>query len=182
MTGAQAEAHAVLRDPTLAAYLAVMSRAVFQAGLSWAAIDRQWSALYSAFDAFDPHKVAQYRDKDVQRIMGTPGILHSERKIRTTIANAKAMLELDGVHDGFRNYLRSHDSYNALVSDIRCRFSYVGDISAYYFLFRVGEKVPPFDRWITTVKGDHPRIREMVGATPAQSRPRTKARSTQTRK
>jgi 3-methyladenine DNA glycosylase Tag len=182
MPGAQAVAHDRLRDPTLADYLAVMSRAVFQAGLRWADIDRQWAALYTAFNAFDPHKVARYDDEDVQRIMLTPGILHSDRKIRTTIANAKVMLELDRAHGGFRNYLRSYDSYDALVSDMRHRFSYVGDISAYYFLFRVGEKVPPFDGWIKTVKGDHPRIREMVGANAAQARPRTKAQSAQTRK
>jgi len=166
MTGAQSKAHDRLRNPTLADYLAVMSRAVFQAGLSWAAIDRQWAALYEAFDGFDPIKVANFGDKDVERIMQTPGILHSERKTRVTIANARAMLELDRTHNGVRNYLRSYDSYDELLSDIRHRFSHVGDISAYYFLFRVGEKVPPFDRWIKTVKGEHPRIREMVGAAP----------------
>jgi len=138
---------------------------VFQAGLSWAAIDRQWDSLCVAFEGFDPRKVARYREPDVKRIMAAPGILHSERKIRATIANAKAILELDREHRGFRNYLRSHRSYGQLVSDLRTRFSYVGDISAYYFLYRVGEKVPPFARWSKTVKGDHPRIREMVRAT-----------------
>src|SRR5579864_1669076 len=149
---------------TLTDYLAVMSRAVFQAGLSWAAIDRQWNALCAAFDDFDPKIVARYRDKDVRRIMQHPGILHSERKIRASIRNAQAMLELDRKHHGFRNYLRSHGTYEDMTDDLKRQFAYLGDVSAYYYLFRVGEDVPPFTRWIKTVEGDHPRIQEMVKA------------------
>jgi 3-methyladenine DNA glycosylase Tag len=159
---AKTTAHNRIATPSLSDYLAVMSRAVFQAGLSWAAIDRQWVALCDAFDGFDPRKVAKYRDKDTARIMAHPGILHSERKIRATIANAQALLELDREHRGLRRYLRSHASYEALTADLKAHFKYVGDISAYYFLYRTGEDVPAFGRWIKTVEGDHPRIREMV--------------------
>jgi len=127
--------HARIASPSDADYLAVMSRAVFQAGLSWAAIDRQWEQLVAAFGGFAPPTVGAYGDRDVGRIMAHPGILHSERKILATIHNAQALL--------------------AVAQE---------DISAYYFLFRCGEQVPPFSRWIKTVKGDHPRIREMVQA------------------
>jgi 3-methyladenine DNA glycosylase/8-oxoguanine DNA glycosylase len=143
-----------------------MSRAVFQAGLSWAAIDRQWDSLCQAFGAFDPKRVARYGEPDVRRIMAHPGILHSERKIRATIRNAQTFLDLDREHGSFRRYAQSFKTYDAAADDIKRRFSHVGDISVYYFLFRVGERVPPFDRWIKTVEGDHPRIREMVGAAP----------------
>jgi 3-methyladenine DNA glycosylase Tag len=155
-------AHRRISSPTLSDHLAVMTRAVFQAGLSWAAIDRQWVGLRDAFDNFDPRKVARYTDKDVARIMVHPRILHSERKIRATIANARALIDLDRTHKGIRKYLRSFDSYAALTQGFRKHFKYVGDVSAYYYLFRVGEKVPPFARWIKTVEGDHPRVREMV--------------------
>jgi 3-methyladenine DNA glycosylase Tag len=156
--------HKRIQTPTLRDYLAVMSRAVFQAGLRWADIDRQWAALCEAFDGFDPGKVARYRQPSVRRLMAYPGILHSERKIRATIYNAQTMLDLDREHGGFRRYLRSFKSYEAVTADLKERFSHVGDISIYYFLFRVGEKVPPFARWIQTVEGDHPRVREMVTA------------------
>jgi 3-methyladenine DNA glycosylase Tag len=156
--------HSRIVKPSLSDYLAVMSRAVFQAGLSWAAIDHQWNALLDTFEGFDPRTVARYGDKDVRRIMSHDGILHSERKIRATIANARALLELDRQHRGFRSYLRSHRSYDDLTGDLRRHFKFVGDVSAYYFLYRVGETVPPFGRWIKTVEGEHPRIREMVTA------------------
>lgn len=154
--------HDRIAKPRLADYLAVMSRAVFQAGLSWAAIDRQWDALRKAFDEFDVKKVARYRNPDIKRIMASPGILHSKRKIEATIKNAATILALDKEYKGFRKYLRSLGSYEELTADLKRRFSFVGDISAYYFLYRVGEPVPPFNRWIKTVEGDHPRVREMV--------------------
>ena len=154
--------HKRIEKPALADYLAVMSRALFQAGLSWAQIDRQWLSLYKAFDDFDPRKVAKYLDPQIRRIISTPGILHSERKIKATIHNAGVMLELDKEYDGFQKYLRSHGSYHDLTADFKRRFSYIGDISAYYILFRVGEKVPTFEKWIKTVEGEHPRIQEMV--------------------
>jgi 3-methyladenine DNA glycosylase Tag len=164
------KSHVRIAKPSLADYLAVMSRAVFQAGLSWAAIDRQWEPLRKAFDDFDVKEVARYRTSDIGRIMKSSGILHSKRKIQATIKNAAAMLALDKEYKGFRNYLRSLGSYDELTNDLKKRFSFVGDISAYYFLYRVGEPVPSFNRWIKTVEGDHPRIREMVAKTTAKTR------------
>jgi 3-methyladenine DNA glycosylase Tag len=143
-----------------------MSRAVFQAGLSWAAIDRQWDCLCDAFDGFDPRKVARYGERDIRRIMAHPGIVHSEPKIRATIRNAQTFLDLDREFGSFRRYARSFKTYDSIASDVKRRFARVGDISIYYFLYRTGERVPPFNRWIKTVKGDHPRIREMVSAAP----------------
>ena len=154
--------HPRIAKPSPSDHLAVMTRAIFQAGVSWAQIDAQWERLLEAFQGFDPAKVSRYADDDVRRLLDTPRILHSERKIRAAIDNAKQMLVLDREHKSFRTYLRSHATYADLTADLRRRFKYVGDVSAYYYLFRVGEKVPPFGRWIKTVEGDHPRIREMV--------------------
>jgi len=139
-----------------------MSRAIYQAGISWALIDRQWGGFVEAFEDFEPVIVAAYGDVDIARILVHPGIVHSERKTRATIQNAQTMLYLDKEHGGFALYLHSHCSYAELRDDLQCRFAYVGDVSVYYFLYRVGEPVPPYERWALTVKGHHPRIREMV--------------------
>lgn len=154
--------HPRIAKPTLADHLAVMTRAIFQAGVSWAQIDAQWERLVDAFEGFDPRTVSRYGDPDVRRILETPRILHNERKIRAAIDNARMMLALEREHKSLRRYLRSHNSYAALTADLRHRFKYVGEVSAYYYLFRVGENVPPFARWIKSVEGDHPRVREMV--------------------
>lgn len=170
-----ADIHTRFQPRALADYLAVMSRAVFQAGLSWAHIDRQWERLAAAFGGFDPATIAKYRPEDVARIGRTPGIVHSERKVRATIHNAQTMLQLDKRFGGFARYLRSFSSYEAVSADIKERFAFVGDVSVYYFLFRVGEKVPSFVRWAKTVKGEHPRIREMASAAKPARQPKARA-------
>jgi hypothetical protein len=154
--------HVRIARPTPADYLAVMTRAVYQAGLSWAAIDRQWSALCDAFGGFEPTVVARYGATDIRRITRHGGILHSERKIQATIHNARALVAIQREYGSIPKFFSSLPDYDAAVAQIKERFSNVGDISVYYFLFRTNHKVPPFARWIKTVKGDHPRIAEMV--------------------
>jgi 3-methyladenine DNA glycosylase Tag len=146
----------------LADYLEVMTIAAFQAGVSWAMIQNKWANFRKAFADFDPKIVAKFSEAEIIRLMDDPGIMRSEKKIRGTIDNARIILELDAKHNGFQNYLRSFDSYQKLSADIQKRFKYVGEMSVYYFLFRVNEKVPPFDPWIVTIEGEHPRMREMV--------------------
>lgn len=139
-----------------------MSRAVFQAGLSWAAIGKHWEAYREAFDGFDPLKVSAYTEGDVDRLMRAGGVLHSTRKIRATIQNAQALMELEAKHAGFKNYLLSFTDYATLSKDIRRNFKFMGEMNVWYFLFRVGQPVPHFEQWVTTIPGDHPRMKEMV--------------------
>jgi hypothetical protein len=159
----------VIVPGSLADYFEVMTRAVFQAGVSWRQIAAQWDAYREAFAAFDPAAVASYDDLDVERVLATPGILRMPKKVRATIANAGALigLERDG---GFACYLRSFDSYAALAKDLKARFALMGDMNVWYFLFRTGEPVPRFESWVATIRGDHPRMREMVEQARAQGR------------
>lgn len=147
---------------SLGDYLEVMTRAVFQAGLSWQMIAERWEAFQEAFEHFDVEHVARYTEGDVDRLMREDGILKSSRKIRATIKNAQTLIELDKKHGGFENYLRSFPSYPALGADLRRKFKFLGEMNVWYFLFRVREPVPRFDAWVTTIPGEHPRMREMV--------------------
>jgi 3-methyladenine DNA glycosylase Tag len=158
-------------DPTsLADYFEVMTRAVFQAGVSWKQIAEPWESYRDAFAGFDPVRVAAYDAIDVDRVLATPGILRMPRKVRATIANANALLEADREYEGIRNYLRSFDSYASLAKDFTRRFSFMGEMNVWYFLFRTGETVPRFEVWVKTIRGDHPRMREMVELARGQGR------------
>lgn len=147
---------------TLDDCLEVMTKAVFQAGMRWSMIDKKWPAFRKAFLNFDIANVAKMTDKDVRRLSEDEGIIRSPKKIEGTIHNAKTLLQLDAQYNGFRNYLQSFDSYDALSADIKRRFAFMGEMNVYYFLFRIREPVPPFDEWIETIPGEHPRMREMV--------------------
>jgi DNA-3-methyladenine glycosylase I len=68
----------------------------FQSGLSWLTILRKRPAFRTAFDGFDPVKVAEYQQQDVDRLMNDARIVRNRRKIEATIANAHAALQIPG--------------------------------------------------------------------------------------
>jgi 3-methyladenine DNA glycosylase Tag len=152
----------VIQPESLADYLEVMSRAVFQAGLKWSLIEAKWPAFQRAFCNFDVEKVASFTDEDIERLSQDESILRSPKKITATVEHARTILELDRKHNGFANYLRSFSDYDKLSKSLKKNFKFMGEMNAYYFLFRVGEPVPAFDDWVKTIPGDHPRMKEMV--------------------
>lgn len=66
----------------------------FQSGLSWLTILRKRPGFRSAFDGFEPSRVAGYNDTDVDRLMSDPSIVRNRRKIEATITNARAVLRM----------------------------------------------------------------------------------------
>lgn len=152
----------VIPAPTLDDHLEVMTRAIFQAGLSWAFIDSRWDAFRAAFEGFAVRVVATYGEGEIDRLMETDGIVHSRAKIAGTIANARALAALALEFGDVAAYARSFPDYAALYADAKKRFAYLGDLSCYYWLFRTGLPVPTFEEWITGQERDHPRMREMV--------------------
>ena len=54
---------------------------VMQCGLNWLMMLKKRNVIRDCFDDFDYEKVALYSEKDIQRIMQTDEMIHSERKI-----------------------------------------------------------------------------------------------------
>ncbi|KRE81943.1 DNA-3-methyladenine glycosylase I [Arthrobacter sp. Soil763] len=71
-----------------------ISLEAFQAGLSWATILRKRPAFRAAFADFHPETVASFTEDDVDRLLQDAGIVRNRLKIRATITNARATLEL----------------------------------------------------------------------------------------
>jgi len=76
-----------------------LSLEAFQSGLSWATILRKRPAFRAAFAGFDPHVVADFGSDDVDRLLADAGIVRNRAKIEATIANARAVVQLDGGFD-----------------------------------------------------------------------------------
>lgn len=68
----------------------------FQSGLSWLTILRKREAFRAAFAGFEPLRVAAYGEADVLRLLADAGIVRNRPKIEAAVANARAVLELDG--------------------------------------------------------------------------------------
>jgi len=136
-------------EPTgLADYLEVMTKAVFQSGMSWQVVEAKWGGFREAFAGFDPATVAAFTGDDVERLVEDTRIIRNRRKIEATISNAETMLALDGGTGGFSGWLRSHDDFEATVAALRGEFRFLGDTGTYFFLYVVGERVPPHEEWM----------------------------------
>jgi DNA-3-methyladenine glycosylase I len=131
----------------------------FQAGLSWLTILRKREAFRSAFDGFDYARVAQFREDDVQRLLGDAGIIRHRGKIEAVINNAGRALELVEEQGSIAHYvwgyepaarhggldrpqlaaLASTEDSTALAKDLKRRgWRFVGPTAVYAFMQAMG--------------------------------------------
>lgn len=133
----------------------------FQAGLSWITILRKRENFRAAFEQFDFKKIAHYRNSDVERLLGDPGIVRHRGKIESVINNANRALELVKEYNSLSAYFarwtiddserpRKFDEANlraitstatskAISKDLKKRgWSFVGPTTIYAFMQSTG--------------------------------------------
>jgi len=79
----------------------------FQSGLSWLTILRKRESFRAAFAGFDPERVAAFGDDDFARLMADAGIVRNRLKIEATIANARAVRDLQAAGESLTDLLWS---------------------------------------------------------------------------
>jgi DNA-3-methyladenine glycosylase I len=130
-----------------------------QAGLSWETILQKRERYRRVFAGFDPAKVAQFDAKRVRKLLGDPGIVRNLLKIKATVANARAFLQLQEQFGSFDSYIwkfvggspirnrwKTHKSVpsqtplsEALSKDLLRRgFHFVGPTICYAFMQATG--------------------------------------------
>ena len=130
-----------------------------QAGLSWLTILRKRAAYRAAFDGFDCEKIAAYTPRDIERLLGNPGIVRNRLKVESTIKNAQGCLAIKsefGSLDAFlwryvdgapiqNKWKRLSDmapttaQSDAMSKDLKRRgFNFVGSTICYSFMQAVG--------------------------------------------
>lgn len=66
----------------------------FQAGLSWITVLRKRERYRQVLFGFDPRRLAQLSDAEIDQLMQDPGIIRNRRKLEAARGNARAWLEL----------------------------------------------------------------------------------------
>jgi DNA-3-methyladenine glycosylase I len=89
----------------------------FQAGLAWITVLRKRDAFRKAFKGFDPDKVAKFKEKDVERLLGDAGIIRSRAKIESTIRGAQIFCEMRDSGEDFSDYCWSFTDGKVLKGD-----------------------------------------------------------------
>ena len=133
-------------------YLEIMSKVVFQSGMSYKIVASKWPGTREAFHDFNADRVARMTPSEIDQLTEDTRVIRNRRKLEAVVANAQTLLELDARFGGFQNYLRSHGDFASLVKDLRTQFKFLGEKGCYYYLHVVGEEVPPHEEWRASLK------------------------------
>jgi DNA-3-methyladenine glycosylase I len=133
----------------------------FQSGLSWLTILKKRERFREVFHGFDPRRVANMGEPDIDRLLADPGIIRHRGKIASTINNAAHVLAIQAEFGSFSNYIWAFepgaasrpatitreivaampatDASKALSKDLKKRgFSFVGPTTCYAFMQAMG--------------------------------------------
>jgi DNA-3-methyladenine glycosylase I len=130
-----------------------------QAGLSWATILRKRENYRTAFEGFDPARVARFSARHIDRLLRDPGIVRNRAKVEAAVANARAVIVIQAEFGSLDAYLwrfvdgeprvtsrrRLSDlpaetaESRAMSKDLKARgFRFVGPTTCYAFMQAVG--------------------------------------------
>ncbi len=128
-------------------YLEIMSKSVFQSGMSWKVIENKWPGTREAFHNFDVQIVADFNELDIEELTKDARVVRNYRKLVAIVSNARKMLKLEEEYGSFQKYLRSHSSFDETLNAIRKDFKFMGPTGIYVFLYVVGEDVIPHEEF-----------------------------------
>lgn len=89
-----------------------------QAGLSWYTILRKRENYRVAFKNFDPEKISKFGDKELNYLLGNPGIIRNRAKILATINNAQRFLEVQNEFGSFDAYIWRFVDGKPIINEI----------------------------------------------------------------
>ena len=94
---------------------------VMQCGLSWRLMIKKREVFRKCFDNFQYRKIAKYNAADIKRILNTPDMIKSPRKIKAVIANAKAFGKIAQEFGSFSNFLWGYSGGKTILYAGHCR-------------------------------------------------------------
>ncbi|MCL6517132.1 MAG: DNA-3-methyladenine glycosylase I [Alicyclobacillus sp.] len=118
---------------------------VFQAGLSWRTVLHKREAFRRAFEGFDPQRVAQFTEADVERLMQDASIIRNRRKLRAAVENARIAVRLAQAHGSLENFFLGLKAHPDPLGVLQSTFVAVGRTTAESIAFATGIRMPPHD-------------------------------------
>ncbi|PWJ52896.1 DNA-3-methyladenine glycosylase I [Quadrisphaera granulorum] len=93
----------------------------FQSGLSWLTILRKREGFRAAFADFDHEVVAEFDERDVERLLADVGIVRHRGKIEATLNNAARARELVAEYGSIAAYMWSWEPADRAVRPFEVR-------------------------------------------------------------
>ena len=76
-----------------------------QAGLSWSTILNRREGYRRAYLGFDPSSIALFGETDIERLLSDPEIIRNRQKVRSSVSNAQAFLDVAEEFGSFAAYM-----------------------------------------------------------------------------
>lgn len=89
-----------------------------QAGLSWITVLKKREAYRQAFFGFDPHKIAQMQEADIDKLMENAGLIRHRKKLEAIVKNAKAYLAMQANGEDFSQFIWSFVGGKPQINDV----------------------------------------------------------------
>lgn len=128
-------------------YFEVLTRAVFNAGISWRVVQAHWPAIADALADFDPAVVAGFDEQDVERLLADDRLIQSRAKLTAVPVNARMFVGLADDHGGFDAWLAGIGDYDARERALCRHFRYIGEFGAYWAQYTWKMDVPDYRTW-----------------------------------
>ena len=90
---------------------------VMQCGLNWDMMINKREIFRKCFDNFEYDLIAEYNEKDIQRILNTKGMIKSQRKIEAVINNSKCFQKIREEFGSFCKYLWAYSDNKTILYD-----------------------------------------------------------------
>ena len=90
-----------------------------QAGLSWLTILQKREGYRKAFHGFDPKKVADMSNNDLERLKNNPEIIRNRLKIASARKNARVFLKIQQEFGSFSNYLWGFVDHKPIINQFK---------------------------------------------------------------
>ena len=130
-----------------------------QAGLSWETVLKKRDRYRQVYKGFDVKKVARFTDAYLEKMLQDPGIIRNRLKVKSSVLNAKAFIEVQKEFGSFDKYVwgfvggkpivnrpKTLEDYQStskesdeLSKDLKKRgFKFVGSTIVYAYMQAVG--------------------------------------------
>jgi 3-methyladenine DNA glycosylase Tag len=129
------------RSPSYAAgsddrWLSIFSRAIFSAGFNWKVVENKWPGFETAFEGFDPARVAMMDDEWFDRLLTDKSIIRNGSKIRAVQENAVFFTEAAAEYGSVTKMIEDWpaEDYVGLLELLKKRGARLGGTSGQYGL------------------------------------------------
>lgn len=130
-----------------------------QVGLSWLTILKRREAYRKAFFNFNPHKIAQMTESDIDLLMENAQLIRYRRKMEAIVKNAKAYVKMEQNGESLTDLVWSFVDNQPQINDVpdfsvvpvetevskalakalkKRGFSFVGGVNMYAFMQSMG--------------------------------------------